>query len=104
VFSAGGFYSKYDNAEDRARQAKRGVWSGKNQKPSEYRNASWERAKRQAPRGCPIKGRVLREGKVYVLPWAPSYARSKVRTNRGERWFCSERDAIAAGWQPDPAG
>jgi hypothetical protein len=41
---------------------------------------------------------------VYVLPWSPDYRRVRVRSQRGERWFCTEEEAVAAGWQPGSAG
>ncbi len=105
AFATGGAYASYDSAEREARSKKRGVWRGKAQKPAEYRSATWDRAKRRSPEGCPIKGRILRKrDKVYVVPWAANYRRVRVRRSRGERWFCSESDAIAAGWRPDPTG
>ena len=104
VFASGGFYASYGSAERDARRAKRGIWRGSAQKPADYRTATWDRAKRRAPGGCPIKGRVRRGAKIYVLPWAANYRRVQVRTRRGERWFCSESEALAAGWQPDSAG
>lgn len=104
VFAAGGFYARYGGNEREARDAKRGIWRGNAQKPDDYRNASWEQAKRRAPGGCPIKGRVRRGAKIYVVPWAANYRRVRIRTRRGERWFCSEGEALAAGWRPDSSG
>jgi hypothetical protein len=63
------------------------------------RTQAWEEAKRRAPGGCPIKGLVRREGRIYVLPGEPSYALRRVREARGERWFCSEHEAQAAGFK-----
>jgi hypothetical protein len=60
----------------------------------------WEAAKKAAPSGCPIKGHVARGERIYVVPWAPSYARTRVRESRGGRWFCNENEAVAAGWKP----
>ena len=37
--------------------------------------------------------------RVYVLPWSPDYGRVRVSKSRGGRWFCSEQEAIAAGWE-----
>ena len=105
VFAIGGTDASYDSAERKAKSKRRGIWRGKAQKPSEYRSATWDRAKQRAPEGCPIKGRILRKSeKVYVVPWAANYRSVRVRRNRGERWFCSENDAITAGWRPDPTG
>ena len=103
VFSTASSYGSYATEETAARTAKIGIWSGPTQSPEEFRTAAWNSAKGKAPEGCPIKGRVTRGGKIYLLPWSPSYRSRKVRKSRGERWFCSESDALAAGWKPDPA-
>jgi endonuclease YncB( thermonuclease family) len=105
AFAVGGvFRSTYGTEENTARSRKAGLWQGQAQRPEEFRNQRWAHAKEQAPRGCPIKGRIVRKGKVYVLPWSPDYRRVQVRSRRGERWFCSEEEAVAAGWQPGSAG
>ena len=31
--------------------------------------------------------------------WSPDYGRVRVSKSRGGRWFCSEQEAIAAGWR-----
>ncbi|MGI9524722.1 MAG: thermonuclease family protein [Hyphomicrobiaceae bacterium] len=101
AFAVGGLFARYGDAERQARNAKKGVWSGNAERPSSYRDAAWERAKRKAPDGCPIKGRVLRRGtKVYVVPWEVNYRRVRIRPRKGERWFCSEQEALSAGFQP----
>jgi endonuclease YncB( thermonuclease family) len=100
VFAAAGYFSGYAELEDAAREAKRGVWAGKAERPEDYRTRKWDEAERDAPDGCPIKGDVARGRKVYVLPWSPSYSRVRVTASRGERWFCSESEAQAAGWEP----
>lgn len=99
VFAQQGLLARYASAESEARTAKLGVWKGDVQRPSEWRAKRWEEAKRSAPDGCPIKGAVGADGKVYVLPWSREYERVKVRTGKGERWFCSEQEARAAGWR-----
>lgn len=99
VFAAGGILPRYGGEEREARAAKAGVWSGDAERPADYRAKIWEAAKVRAPDGCPIKGKVTRGGRVYVLPWSPGYARLRVRRARGERWFCSEEEAVAAGFK-----
>ena len=47
-----------------------------------------------------IKGNITRTGQVYHMPWSPWYGKTRVDARRGERWFCSEDEAIAAGWRP----
>ena len=100
VFASNELFASYASAERDAAGAGAGLWSGVAERPSEYRAKKWDEAKRTAPDGCPIKGRVSEIGRVYVLPWSPSYDRVKVRTAKGERWFCSEDEARAAGWKP----
>ena len=89
----------YRKLEVAARKARKGFWGSKVQRPSEFRAKRWAAAKREAPDGCPIKGNVTARGKVYVLPWSPNYRRTRIQEKRGERWFCTEREAIQAGWR-----
>jgi micrococcal nuclease len=47
---------------------------------------------------CVIKGNISEKGKLYHLPSCGSYAATKINESTGERWFCSETEAQAAGW------
>lgn len=51
---------------------------------------------------CNIKGNIsYPDGKkFYHKPGDRDYAKVEIFTNEGERWFCSEQEAINAGWQP----
>ena len=51
---------------------------------------------------CVIKGNKQASGNVYYMPWDEWYHRTQVRTNRGDRWFCSEKEAKRAGFKPRP--
>ncbi|MGD9785554.1 MAG: thermonuclease family protein [Hyphomicrobiaceae bacterium] len=103
AFAETGFFSRYSNAESEARQARRGLWKGEAERPEDYRAARWEAARKAAPDGCPIKGRVSGRSRTYVLPWSIDYDRVEVRESRGGRWFCSEAEALSAGWKPSGA-
>jgi endonuclease/exonuclease/phosphatase family metal-dependent hydrolase len=47
-----------------------------------------------------IKGNISSNGKkLYHLPSCPSYAQTQIDTSKGERFFATEAEAIAAGWQ-----
>lgn len=49
---------------------------------------------------CTIKGNINSEGeKIYHVPGCQSYAKTQIDTSAGERWFCSESEAIQAGWR-----
>jgi endonuclease YncB( thermonuclease family) len=52
------------------------------------------------PGECRIKGNISDSGKIYHVPGNPWYDRTQVDTSKGERWFCTEDEARAAGWRP----
>lgn len=90
----------YAETEDQARAAGVGIWEQESETPWDYRAKRWEVAKQEAPEGCPIKGNINRKGEhIYHTPWSPWYAKTKVSVEKGERWFCDEGEAIAAGWR-----
>jgi endonuclease YncB( thermonuclease family) len=95
-------YSKdYVEAEDAAKEAGNGLWRGPFVPPWE-----WRRGKRLASeaandnRECPIKGNIGKHGAhIYHMPGGSYYSRTKINEGKGERWFCTEDEAIAAGWR-----
>ncbi|MCJ2034588.1 thermonuclease family protein [Methylobacterium sp. J-068] len=109
----------YVMAEDQAKTAKRGIWAGAFTAPGEWRKG--ERAMRmgfaalggpdgpipapampaEAPTSaCAIKGNISRSGeKVYHVPGSRDYERTRISEKSGERMFCSEDEAKAAGWR-----
>ena len=100
VFAISSLFGGYSSEENDARQRKAGIWNGESERPAAYRAKAWEAAKTASPDGCPIKGVVGTSGKTYVLPGAKDYAKATIRTAKGERWFCSESEAVAAGFKP----
>lgn len=105
------YSADYVPAEESAKLAKRGLWSGKFQLPSEYRQRDAARAapqvRRKAPvaathdwasrarSNCNIKGNRNRRGQwIYHLPGMPYYEQT-----RPEEIFCSEEEARAAGYR-----
>lgn len=97
-------FTKYSRTylaiEGEARSARAGVWQGDSDPPWVYREARWKAAETAAPAGCAIKGNVSSNGRIYHMPWGSSYGRVTIDARRGERWFCSESEAEAAGWRP----
>jgi endonuclease YncB( thermonuclease family) len=105
VFAESGMMARYGSEQSAAREAKAGLWSsaGEPERPAAWRTRLWEEARARAPKGCPIKGKVVGRGeqvKTYHLPWSPIYRRLRVIPARGERWFCSEDEARGAGFAP----
>lgn len=52
-----------------------------------------------APGKCRIKGNIGSSGKIYHVPGSEAYEKTKIDESKGERWFCSEDQARAAGWR-----
>jgi len=52
------------------------------------------------PAGCLIKGNINSKGdKIYHVPGGKYYEATVIEPEKGERWFCSEAEAAAAGWR-----
>jgi len=117
-------YRRYSNdyvdEENEAKNAKRGLWAGEFTNPSEYRRenrgetprpSQQSPASRSAPgggttatqsssSGCRIKGNINTRGeRIYHVPGSDSYDITVIDERAGERWFCSEAEARAAGWR-----
>jgi hypothetical protein len=53
------------------------------------------------PPGCDVKGNTsYRTGElIYHLPGQQFYDRTVIDPGQGERWFCTEEEAITNGWR-----
>jgi len=49
---------------------------------------------------CEIKGNISsKQEKIYHMPGCGSYNQTKIDEAAGERWFCSEQEAVDEGWR-----
>ncbi|MDJ1632179.1 MULTISPECIES: sunset domain-containing protein [Rhizobium] len=50
---------------------------------------------------CNIKGNISYNSgeKIYHMPGQEYYVETLITYSKGERWFCSESEARAAGWR-----
>ncbi len=49
---------------------------------------------------CEIKGNISsKKEKIFHVPGCGSYNQTQIDEEAGERWFCSEQEALAAGWR-----
>ena len=52
------------------------------------------------PTACVIKGNISSSGeRIYHVPGQRYYDKTLINGLQGERWFCTEQEAIAAGWR-----
>lgn len=57
-------------------------------------------SKLDTSQNCKIKGNISSSGeKIYHVPGGAYYDKTVINTEAGERWFCSENEAQAAGWR-----
>ena len=89
------------DVENDARVARRGIWGLSESEQVEPWN--WRRGLNvsgKTPEGCNIKGNINSKGdKIYHAPGTRSYGATRINESKGERWFCSEQEAKAAGWR-----
>jgi endonuclease YncB( thermonuclease family) len=93
------YSQEYVEIEAEARRQAMGIWQGPAQPAWEYRASRWAAHEPEMLSGCVIKGNISRRGRIYHLPGDPYYERTRIDEGRGERWFCSEGEAAAAGWR-----
>ncbi len=88
-------------AQDEARAAERGIW-GLLGSPtySTREGGTCLEGCITPPAGCVIKGNINSKGeKIYHVPGGKYYEQTVIEPEKGERWFCSEAEAMAAGWR-----
>lgn len=72
---------------------------------AEYRGDLFAVLSTSAPKpACQIKGNIsISSGrKLYHLPGMEDYEKTNIQPDHGERWFCTENEAIANGWTKAP--
>lgn len=91
----------YPEFEKEAELLGRGLWGWRMEDPAAFRaNQRAPSAPAAPPPGaCAIKGNISGSGRIYHMPGQEHYEATRINEARGERWFCSEAEARAAGWR-----
>ncbi|MER9882041.1 thermonuclease family protein [Mesorhizobium sp. M0118] len=99
----------YAMLQEKAKAARVGIWAGTFEAPWDWR--AEHRADNDqpstiapllaaSPGACNIKGNINARGEhIYHIPGQEYYDRTVISTSKGERWFCSDEEAVAAGWR-----
>jgi endonuclease YncB( thermonuclease family) len=82
-----------------AQKAGRGLHAGAFQLPQDFRARKWQAGALDCPADCPIKGNISDRGRIYHAPRSRHYDRTRIDAARGERCFCTEAEALDAGWR-----
>jgi hypothetical protein len=92
------YSDRYAADQVAAEAAKAGLWAGSFVKPWEWRLGGAQAA--QKTRTCAIKGNINGNGEhIYHLPFQHFYRRVRNDESKGERRFCTEQEALEAGWR-----
>jgi hypothetical protein len=85
--------------EAQAREADRGLWSAcATPEPPAAADGSCDYS---GTSERVIKGNISQNTgeKIYHVPGGEHYDQTVIDEAKGERWFCTEADAVAAGWR-----
>src|ERR1700716_1925750 len=114
---------KYVPNEEQAKAARRGLWAGTFETPKDYRARNFGGGNATLlipydpgtcpppppdprPPQCAIKGNIggqRGQPRIYHMPGSRGYEVVVIAPAKGERYFCSEQDALACGWRKGPA-
>ena len=99
-------YRQYSNDyvpnEELAKASNKGIWSGQFVVPSQWRRGSRldDPSIDSTDGSCQIKGNISSKGeKIFHIPGGRWYEKTKINTAKGEQMFCTEQEAISAGWR-----
>lgn len=96
------YTERFRAAEAAARAAGKGLWGAG---CTVYQSPSSEEGGAVVvpsdANACTIKGNIAQESgeRIYHVPGCEYYTRTVISEEKGERWFCSEAEAVAAGWR-----
>lgn len=90
------FQAEFKAAQKDAETKERGLWA-----PAACASAITKiQAASSTAGGCLIKGNInSKKEKIYHLPGCTYYKNTIIDEANGEKWFCTEAEAVAAGWR-----
>ena len=95
------YSQKYLKEQKYAKKKRLGIWKGDFISPWDWRKGKRLNSQTSGKKNiCKIKGNISSSGeKIFHSPGGAYYSRTKISEQKGERWFCSEAEAIKFGWR-----
>ena len=95
------YSKKYLKEQQYAKKNGLGMWKGQFVVPWDWRRGKRSESNKNSQNGdCKIKGNISLKGeKIFHLPEGLHYSRTKISKQKGELWFCTEAEALNAGWR-----
>lgn len=91
------YSDRYVTEEAEAERRGTGMWAGSFEMPWDWRAT---RGGHASPEGCQIKGNISSSGeRIYHMPFHEYYGPTRINEQAGEMWFCTEEEALRAGWR-----
>jgi len=92
------YQNKFNDAQSFAQSNSKGLWAACGSTQGVQTSESYRLSPLTGSSGCNIKGNISSE-KIYHMPGQRYYDQTVIDENKGERWFCSEEEAVKAGWR-----
>lgn len=105
AFAYAEYSGDYVETEGAAIREGRGIHAYQLIRPAIFRaskqnDSAVEAAPARGANGCTIKGNISSKGvRIFHVAGQRDYDKTSIRTDKGERWFCSAADARKAGWR-----
>lgn len=100
------YQTEFKNAQKKAQADKTGLWSTNTCNGDTTKTASTNSTTTQTSNtttntnSCTIKGNISSsKEKIFHVVGCGSYNKTVIDESKGEKWFCSEQEAIDAGWR-----
>jgi len=93
------YQTEFKKAQKEAMEAKAGLWGDMCNGSSVLISATTTQTNTNT-NGCTIKGNISStKEKIFHVIGCGSYAKTTIDESQGERWFCTEQEALDAGWR-----
>ncbi len=94
------YQDQFLEAEREAREKNLGLWSGCSISATPAATPKNSGSPQVSSGNCLIKGNISSSGeKIYHLPGQQYYNKTAIVESAGERWFCTEEEALSSGWR-----
>lgn len=90
------YQTEFKAAQKTAMNAKAGLWAD----DACQTDTAAQHQLTNDPNACVIKGNINLQGeKIYHMIGCASYDKTVIDESAGEKWFCTEQEALDAGWR-----
>lgn len=93
------YQTEFKDAQKEAQDNERGLWSPNTCSGDTTSSSVSTIVQTDSTDSCNIKGNISSGGKIYHMTGCGSYNKTVIDESKGEKWFCSEQEALDAGWR-----